>query len=72
MTLTLDELRAWLRLILTPKLGPASARTLLAALGSPQAVFEAGPAAWAELLPSRERKGLADEPEGLEAHVQAT
>lgn len=72
MTLTLDELRAWLRLILTPKLGPASARTLLAALGSPQAVFEAGPAAWAELLPSRERKGLADEPEGLDAHVQAT
>ena len=70
--MTLEELRAWLRLILTPKLGPASARTLLAALGSPQAVFEAGPAAWAELLPSRERKGLADEPEGLDAHVQAT
>jgi DNA processing protein len=72
VTLTLDELRAWLRLILTPRLGPASARILLAALGSPQAVFEAGPTAWAELLPSRERKGLADEPEGLAAHVQAT
>jgi DNA processing protein len=72
LTLTLDELRAWLRLILTPRLGPASARTLLAALGSPQAVFEAGPAAWAELLPSRERKGLAGEPERLDAHVQAT
>lgn len=70
MNLTFDELRAWLRLTLTPRLGPASARTLLAALGSPQGVFEAGQAAWAELLPARETKGLLTEPEDLAEHTE--
>lgn len=70
MNLSFDELRAWLRLVLTPKLGPASARKLLAALGSPQAVFDAGATAWAELLPSRESKGLATEPQGLDEHAE--
>lgn len=70
MNLTFDELRAWLRLTLTPRLGPASARTLLAALGSPQGVFEAGQAAWAELLPARECKGLLAEPDDLPEHAE--
>lgn len=70
MNLTIDELRAWLRLTLTPRLGLASARKLLAALGSPQGVFEAGAAAWAELLPSRECKGLLTEPEDLAEHTE--
>lgn len=69
---TVDELRAWLRLILTPRLGPASIRKLLAALGSPQAVFEVAPAVWAELLPPRECKALGTEPEGLAEHTERT
>ena len=49
-----EELRAWLRLVLTPHVGPVTARTLLRSLGSPQAVWEAGPAAWARLVSARE------------------
>ena len=40
-----DELAGWLRLLLTPRLGPAACRALLATFGSPQAVFQASPAA---------------------------
>ena len=36
------ERAAWLRLALTPEIGPRAARTLLAAYGLPDAVFEAG------------------------------
>lgn len=38
-----DELGAWLRLLMVPRLGPASARRLLAAFGSPQGLFAAEP-----------------------------
>jgi DNA processing protein len=37
-----DESRAWLRLGLTPGIGPATARALLAAFGLPDAIFAAG------------------------------
>jgi len=40
-----DELTAWLRLLLTPGIGRAAARQLLATFGTPQAVFEASTAA---------------------------
>jgi len=39
------ERTAWLRLLLTPGLGPRTARELLAAFGLPQEVFSAGSAA---------------------------
>jgi len=39
------ERAAWLRLLLTPGLGPRTARELLAAFGLPQQVFDAGRAA---------------------------
>jgi DNA processing protein len=45
-----DELGAWLWLLETPKLGRESARKLLAAFGSPQAVFEASGAARREVV----------------------
>ena len=45
-----DELSAWLRLSATPGLGPASARRLLAALGSAQAVLGASDLALQQLL----------------------
>lgn len=38
-----DLLPAWLRLSLTPGVGPVTARRLLQALGSPQAIFDAAP-----------------------------
>jgi DNA processing protein len=39
MVKTPEELGAWLRLALTPGVGPESARRLLAAFGEPQAIF---------------------------------
>lgn len=38
-----DPLHAWLRLSLTPGVGPVTARRLLQALGSPAAIFDAAP-----------------------------
>ena len=46
-----DELGAWLRLQMVPGLGPVPARRLLAAFGSPQAVFTAQPDAVRAVLP---------------------
>lgn len=46
-----DELGAWLRLLMVPGLGPAPARRLLAAFGSPQAVFAVQPDAVRAVLP---------------------
>lgn len=51
MSLDFDELGAWLRLLMVPGLGPVPARRLLAAFGSPQAVFTAQPDAVRAVLP---------------------
>ncbi|MBP6616089.1 MAG: DNA-protecting protein DprA, partial [Aquabacterium sp.] len=67
-----EELRAWLRLVLTPHVGPVTARVLLRSLGSPQAVWEAGPQAWARLVSAREAAALAQIPSELEAQCAAT
>lgn len=67
-----EELRAWLRLVLTPRVGPGTARKLLTALGSPQAVFDASPGALAALVSKREATELAREPEGLDGQLDAT
>jgi len=40
------DVKAWLRLCLTPRIGRATARRLLAALGTPEQLLQAGPAAW--------------------------
>ena len=45
------ERAAWLRLILTPGLGPRTARRLLAAFGLPDAVFSAGLPALLRVVP---------------------
>ena len=44
-----EELAAWLRLTSTPGIGNVSARRLLAAFASPQAIFEQGAAALADV-----------------------
>lgn len=67
-----DELAAWLRLLLTPQIGPISARHLLAAFGSPQAVFDATPSARAAVVGEREARLLAQPPIDLPQHVDAT
>lgn len=67
-----QELRAWLRLVLTPRVGLLTARRLLAALGSPQAVFEARLEVLTALAGSREAKALQIEPDALDDHVRAT
>ena len=40
MVTDVDELAAWLRLLITPGVGRGTARQLLAAFGTPQTVFE--------------------------------
>lgn len=63
---TRQELAAWLRLLETPGVGRQSARRLLAACGSPQAVFEASSALWRSLLGPVAAEALGRVPEGFE------
>jgi DNA processing protein len=67
-----DELGAWLRLLETPGLGRESARKLLAAFGSPQAVIDASTAARRELVGATQAGALVTEPEPLAALVAMT
>ncbi|MFO6420378.1 DNA-processing protein DprA [Hylemonella sp. W303a] len=53
-----DELGAWLRLLLTPGLGPVSVRRLLAAFGSPQAVLSQSAAALRQVVNARQAQAL--------------
>ncbi|MEY4767037.1 MAG: DNA-protecting protein DprA [Pseudomonadota bacterium] len=66
------ELHDWLRLLLTPGLGLSQARRLLAALGSPQAIWAASPRVWADVLGQRDLSAWAQPPEGLAALSQQT
>ncbi|MDO9404118.1 MAG: DNA-processing protein DprA [Polaromonas sp.] len=67
-----DELEAWLRLVLTPGLGPASARHLLAAFGSAQAVFAQPAQVLADIGTDRLSAALVKPPPALAAQLQAT
>lgn len=67
-----DETSAWLRLLLTPRVGPTSARRLLAALGSPQAVFTATKDALLGVVSAREANELLKVPADLAEHLTAT
>ncbi len=66
-----DELEAWLRLLATPQVGRDTARRLLAALGSPQAVFDAGSAALRDVAGALSA-ALSTPPPALEAQLAAT
>jgi len=69
-----DDLAAWLRLLGTPGIGRDSARRLLAACGSAQAVFDSRPAVWREVIGAAGATALGEEPErlaGLLATTQA-
>ncbi len=71
MSLDLDELGAWLRLLMVPGLGPAPARRLLAAFGSPQAVFAAEPDAVRSVLPRFSPEALQAD-SGWQAELERT
>jgi DNA processing protein len=67
-----DELRGWLRLLLTPGVGRDAARRLLAAFGSAQGVFRAGIDARCAVVKPDLARALAAEPPELEGAWQQT
>lgn len=67
-----DELAAWLRLLETPGIGRESARRLLAAFGSPEAVFGAPVAARREVVGPAKAEALETEPETFAALLETT
>ena len=67
-----NELAAWLRLTLTPGVGNASARKLLAAFGLPQAVFSQSQAALRQLVSVTQSAALLTEPPALAAQIDTT
>src|SRR5262245_5552302 len=67
-----DELAAWLRLALTPGIGSAGGRKLLAAFGLPQTIFAQDTAALHQVLDARRAGALLAEPPGFAAQLAAT
>ncbi len=65
-----DELAAWLRLTLTPGVGNASARKLLAAFGLPHAVFEQSTLALQQVLSQAQAAALRTQPAELAALLE--
>jgi len=66
------ELGAWLRLLLTDGVGRDSARRLLAGFGSAEAIFDARPAAWRQLLPAATAEAMTHPPADLAERIEAT
>jgi DNA processing protein len=66
------ELAAWLRLTLTPGVGPITARRLLAVFGSPQAIFNASAAELRETTGPALVQALAAPPAELAAQLERT
>lgn len=67
-----EELAGWLRLIETPQIGLEHGRRLLAAFGSPEAVFAASTAAHRSLMGPALAETLSRPPEALDALVDTT
>ena len=68
----MHELQAWLRLTLSPGVGNDTARKLLAAFGSPQAVFGQSAAALTQFGTAKLAKAILTEPPTLAAQLQLT
>ena len=66
------ELQAWLRLALTPGVGNATARKLLAAFGAAEAIFTQSASTLEQLTSKRLAAALRSEPPALAAQLQAT
>ena len=67
MVNTPEELASWLRLALTPGVGPETARRLLAALGEPRAIFEQTETALRQVVSTAQAQALLEEPQGWQA-----
>lgn len=67
-----EELAAWLRLHLTPGVGPRSARALLAAFGLPHNVLGQSDAALAPFLSAAQLRAVRNPPQELPAVLTAT
>lgn len=63
LTSSHEELRAWIRLTLEPGLGPAQARTLLAAIGLPHDIYALPSAMLAKHIPAELARQLKRDPE---------
>lgn len=67
-----EELSAWLRLLQTPLVGRETARQLLKAVGSVQAVFQASPRDLAPWAGAAAAAALGRMPEGFDALLERT
>ena len=67
-----EELAAWLRLALTPGVGNATARRLLAAFGLPASIFDQDAEALGCVVDRAQAAALRREPEGFAAQLQRT
>lgn len=72
MVNTPEELGAWLRLVLTPGVGPESARRLLAAFGEPQAIFAQTETALCQVVSAKQAQALRLMPDGCADLTQDT
>lgn len=66
------ELAHWLRLVLTPGVGNATARVLLTRFGLPETIFDQSTGTLGDLVGQTLALSLAQPPPGLDAQVQAT
>ena len=67
-----NELAAWLRLVETPKVGRASARQLLAAFGSPEAVLAASFDSRCQVVSEAAARALMTPPANFDAQLDRT
>jgi DNA processing protein len=64
MVNTPEELGSWLRLVLTPGVGPETARRLLAAFGQPEAIFGQTASALRQIVSAQQAQALGQAPDG--------
>ena len=72
MVSTPDELRAWLRLCLTPGIGNTTARSLLQAFGLPQTIFSASAGELQHVVSPSQSQALLQIPSGLDMLCEDT
>jgi DNA processing protein len=64
MVNTPEDLGSWLRLVLTPGVGPETARRLLAAFGQPEAIFRQTASALRQIVSAQQAQALGQAPDG--------
>jgi len=64
MVNTPEELASWLRLALTPGVGPETARRLLATWGQPRHIFEQTDTALRQVVSALQAQAIREEPQG--------